>query len=352
MGEAQTAAVDGPYSAFWNPAGLGGLRYPEAAFAYARLAEGVDPQHAAYAHPVGVRKGLAASFTRLAIGPFDSYDANGARRGSVDSEDLAISAAYGQRIFLTDASLPEISAGFVGSYISERLHRTQSQTVSCGAGLLVSGLERTGADWAEGLRLGLAARNIGPGMKFDAERAGLPATVSLGLAWERKPWGDPATLALDYQARLDDSHYVGAGLEYVIRRVLAVRAGTLVGKNDGPDLRLGVGFSMKRLMVEYAWTGLNTVGDFHQMGLRYRFGGTVDVREKTSDDFIDQGKRYLRQNRIYEAAVEFNHALETDPGNRQALELLKQATEERPVRPAASATQAPAQTPSVPGGQP
>ncbi|MBI4422671.1 MAG: PorV/PorQ family protein [Elusimicrobia bacterium] len=327
MGEAHVAVVDDAYAAYWNPASLSRVAYPEAAFMYNRLFQGMDQQYVAYAHPLGPGRTAAASLTRFSVAPFAAYDANGARRGTVEASDTAFGASYGQRLDLPWSRAPEVSVGAGGKWIRETLGPSSAQTFALDLGASASGLDGWLGERARGLRAAAVVRQLGPGLRHHAERARLPREVSAGLALERRPWGDPVTFALDYRLAEDDAARLALGLEYRVRRVLTVRAGYLTGQDEGLGLRIGFGIALKRVTLDYALAGFGVLGSMHRFGMNVRFGGAADLREKTADDFVLQGQRYLRQNRTYEAILEFNQALRLDPGNPQALEGIRQATE-------------------------
>lgn len=325
MGEAHTALVDDAYAAYWNPAALTRLAQPEAAFMYNRLFQAMDQQYFSYAHPLRPGRGLAGSLTRFSAGSFESYDANGARRGTVDASDTALALSYGHLLDLPWSRAPEVSVGVGGKWIREQLGRFSAQGFALDLGLLVAGLEPWLGDSARGLRLGAALRHVGPGLKFNSESAPLPRTLSIGAALERRPWGDPVSVAVDYKAPIDDDPSLAIGVEYRVRRVFALRAGYLLGQDEGIGLRFGFGVSLKRVVVDYALAGFGELGSAHRVGLSYRFGGAPEEREKGPEDFVQQGQKFLRQKRYFEAIHEFNQALRLDPGNPAALEGIRQA---------------------------
>lgn len=325
MGDAQTAVADDAYSAYWNPAGLSQLRYPEAAVMQNQMGVGVSHQHLAYAHPLGPLHAVGGSLTRLSAGTIESYDANNTRRGSVDASDLAFALSYSRLLGGMGRTAPDIRLGVTGRFINEKLASASASTFGGDVGLLLGGFDNAFGEGARGYRLGLAVRNLGPGLKFATDTAPMPRTIATGLAWTGRPWGDPVTLALDYKHAIDDKATASFGAEYWVRRVLAIRAGVVTNQSVGSGFRVGFGVRLKRVLVEYSLAGLGALGDMHRMGLSYRFGGAPDVAERRPEDFINQGQKYLDQKRYYEAVTEFNQALEIDPGNRKAMTLMRTA---------------------------
>lgn len=325
MGEAQTAVADDAYAGYWNPAGLSLLKYPEAALMHNQMGQGISQQYLAYVHPVGVGQALAGSLTRQTMGTIDSYDANGARRGSVAAVDMAAALSYSRVLNLTAARAPEVRLGVTGRYIQEKLAYASASTFAGDVGVMVGRLDNLFGDKARGYRLGLAVRNAGPGLKFQTERTPLPRNQSVGLAWDGLPWGDPMTVAFDYKIPVDDDSSASFGVEYFVRRMLALRVGYVTGQSEGLGLRFGIGIRLKRVLIEYALAGFGGLGDMHRFGFSFRFGGAPDVQERSPQDFIARGRDYLQQKRYYEAVTEFNRALEIDPANRSALDSMREA---------------------------
>lgn len=344
MGEAATAVADDVYAGYWNPAGLSQLQYPEAALMHNQMGSGITAQYLAYAHPLRPSHGLAGSLTRLSAGTIESYDNTGARRGSVNAESLAAAVSYSHLLGLSNtARAPDIRLGATARYISETLAAAKASGLAGDIGLLAGRFDNLFGDKARGYRFALAVRNLGPGLKFAAERTPLPRTTSVGLAWDGRPWGDPVTFGLDYQIPRDDAASASFGLEYWVRGVLAIRAGYVTEQAEGLGLRFGVGIRLKRVLLEYALAGFGGLGDMHRFGLGYRFGGDADIAERSAADFISRGRSYLEQKRYYEAVTECNRALEIDPGNRVALELMRAALKgmEKPAAADKEETNAP-----------
>lgn len=335
MGEAQTAVADDAYATYWNPAGLSRIRWSEVALMHNQMSQAVAQQYLAYVQPVSRKSSMAGSLTRLSVESIESYDATGARRGTVDTGDLSVSLAYGRVLADGGETGPEVRGGVGGRWIQEQLAGVKAATFAGDAGLLIGRLDGVLGDRFRGVRLGLSVRNVGPGLKFYQDAAPLPRVLAAGVAWEAKPWGDPMILSADVKQSVDEGVRPSFGGEYWVRRVLALRAGYVVGQDTGLGLRFGLGVRLKRVMIEYAMAGFGGIGDMHRFGFSYRFGGPADLHETTANDYITRGRDYLQQNRYYEAVTQFNRALEVDPGNRLALEYMRRALKamEKPVAP-------------------
>lgn len=329
MGGAQTAAASDAYAAFWNPAALSLLGLPEASLMHSRLYEGVSLQHVAFAMPVTGRWTAGLNATRLAVEAFDGYDATGAREGSVDASDTALGTSVGA-LLLSGGRRPDVRAGFGGRWIRERLATAFANTFSMDAGLLLGRWDRVFGRRARGISLGVAARHMGPGLTFHKDSAPLPRTLSAGLAFTRPLGADRMTLAVDLHAPNDDGPTPALGAEYVVRGLLAARAGYTGGSAAGPGVRLGVGLSLGRTAFDYSFAALGELGGAHRFGMTLRFGRSTAPLSRR--ERLGKARTLLRQSRAYEAVAEAEALLDEDPGDRDALGILEQALEPGRVR--------------------
>jgi len=329
MGESQVAVADDAYAAFWNPAGLAALESAELALSHNKSFMGVDQQYFSMAYPLRYGSTLNLNLTRMSISPLQGYDAQGTKTGQVTAGDYALGLAYGRALLKDEAQQPMLSAGLNLKGVKENLDTASAQTLAADMGVIyyLRPQRRTGrAEW----RFGLAARNLGPGLKFDEERFDLPTIYQLGAAWQSRPYGDLLTLSLDHVFSRDEGYHLAGGAEYVVHRLLAFRLGYRTGQDIGLGLRAGVGFKLKRMEVDYAFAGFGDLGEMHRVGLSLRLGGRVEVtppEERGLGAVMRRGERLMQEGRYYEAILEFNKALDLDPGNRRALEQMRKANE-------------------------
>jgi tetratricopeptide (TPR) repeat protein len=286
--------------------------------------EGVDQQYLSLAYPLRYGSTLNFNFTRLGMSSFDSYDAQGTRTGAVDAGDYALGLAYGRTIWQNLRDQPLLSAGLNLKGIHERLASVTAHTFAADIGLL--------SFWRPAklgeFRMGFAAQNLGPGLKFDRVTADLPTAYRIGLAWQGKPKGDTLTVSLDQVLSQEEGHYLAAGTEYTVWRILAFRLGYRMGQDIGLGFRGGVGFKLKALEISYAYAGFGDLGIMHRMGISIRMGGPIETtppEEQALGTVMEKAKRLMKERRYYEAILEYDKALELDPGNKMALEGMRRA---------------------------
>lgn len=328
MGESGAAVAEDAYAAYWNPAGLALVPFPQLAATYNRSFAGVDHQYLSLAWPLRAGSTLNVNFTRLGVAALDGFDAQGARTAGVEAGAQALGVGYGRTLMGDGVDAPMLNAGLGLKGVRENLAGASAQTVATDLGLLAvwRPASRAGAEW----RLGFSALNLGPGLKFDAETSPLPTAYRLGLAWRVRPRGDVLTLSADPVLSRDEATYVAFGAEYAVWRVLALRLGYRTGQEIGMGFRGGVGFKLKAVEIDYAFAPFGELGQMHRMGLTVRLGGAVETtppEERALQAVLDRGHRLFKEGRYYEALLEYDRALGLDPGNRSALEGMRRANE-------------------------
>ena len=296
MGEAQVGLADDVYATYWNPAGLAQLQNPEAGFVQTQYVQDIQSQYAAYAHPSPTLGTFAGSFTYLNVGKFDAFDATGQPDGQVGANDAALGFSFScsMPILKNRRMDSQLSAGFTGKYIQERLDSVSARAYAMDAGLLYSPGKEFG-EMLEGLRAGLAIRNLGSSMKFDEESFDLPRSVTAGLSWTGFWLGESLTVAMDGQKPTDGKATLGTGLELSTLQLLVLRCGYTSEGDLGSGLRLGAGLRFKTLQIDYAFSSAGDLGQVHRFGLTMRFGTTPPDPLVMAQDWYQQGLKEFRR---------------------------------------------------------
>lgn len=326
MGEAGTALVDDHLSAFSvNPAGLGRLRYPEAAFLYDQWFEGISLQNLSYAHPTKEWGTLGVSGTWLQVKSIPGFDNSGGAAGEVKVQDMAIKLAYARRFGVSPDRTHGLFVGAGLNYVKETLETATASTVLGDLGILYA--RRFGTS---SLSAGASLESLGQGLKFDAQRDPAPARMRLGLAYTVPVLDDPLTIVWDARKSFYEDISHGIGLEYTALRSVSWRLGWTTDQDLGSGMRVGIGLKLKILSVDYALAQFGSLGTTHRIALSARFGAPIDKLPPTSyrveeglEWHMDKGNRLIRETRYYEAALEFNEVLRLDPHNKAALRNLR-----------------------------
>ncbi|MBK8652234.1 MAG: hypothetical protein IPN23_11085 [Elusimicrobia bacterium] len=80
-------------------------------------------------------------------------------------------------------------------------------------------------------------------------------------------------MGLDFHQVTGEDLSVGAGAEYWLKVLWALRAGYRTTETAGAGLRAGMGFRLRQIQVDYAWSaGGDDLDAAHRLTLAYRFG--------------------------------------------------------------------------------
>ncbi len=309
-----------------NPAALGRNAYKEAAFTYNSWLEGITSQQAAYSQPLG--RGVAAvSVLALSVPSIDGYNNAGLPAGSVEAGDMAGGVSYAAR--LAGPYKDKLSGLFGGGtlkYASRKLG-----DASASAPLLDAGLLWISRSPDATVALGLSAQSLGGGFKFDSVTDPAPSVYRLGASYIILAAGDPITFSADLKKPSDSDQVLCVGAEYQVWRTISVRGGYASGEDLGDGLRMGGGVTFKLLQLDYSLSPYGKFGQVHRFALSYKFDRRVKNTEhltfEQEESRVKTGRAraLLNERRYYEAVLELNSALALDPGNREAIELMRRA---------------------------
>jgi tetratricopeptide (TPR) repeat protein len=342
MGEAFTSVTEDAYSAWWNPAGLGSVEGPELAATYNDSMQDVTNQYLSVAYPLRYGSTLGLNLTRLSVAPFQGYDAQGTKTGKVGASDLAVGGAYGRALLKDEIERPVLNVGAGVKVISETLDNASARTAALDLGAVY--YIRPANYWmskapAQEFRVALAVKNVGPGLKFDKRSSPLPMAATLGGSWHSHPGGsDSLILSLDQTYANDEKYYVALGAEYVAFQLVSFRAGFRTGQDIGSGLRVGVGFRLSVMDIDYSMSPYGELGAMHKLGVSMRFGAPVakqplagktqrvqkaklmapkekiEKLEIFAKDFLELARKDLAARRYVAAAGNIRKAFNLEPG--------------------------------------
>lgn len=341
MGESYVSLTEDAYAAYWNPAGLASVEQAEFAATYNASFEDVTHQYVSFAYPLRYGSTLDVSVTRLSVAPFQGYDAVGTKTQDVQSSDLAVGAAYGRTLMKDEISRPVLNLGVNLKSISETLDAVSANTIAADLGAIY--FIRPAKYWmrsvpAQEFRLALAARNIGPGLKFDSITSPLPLSVTMGGSWLSHPYGNSSLiLSLDNTISNDDKYIINFGAEYTAFQLLSLRAGYRSGQDMGSGLRFGVGFRLSFVDLDYSMSPFGDLGNMHKIGVDIKFGSpaargplagksqrvekakliakkeTIENLQIFANDFLELAKKDLDKRRYVSADADFSKAFNLQP---------------------------------------
>jgi hypothetical protein len=272
MGEAFSAVADDAFAAYYNPAGLGGLKGVELAGMRNSHFQGIGQNYGVLAVPllswVDTRRQrnelgvLAFSVTSLSV---DGLERRGVVEtdepdGSFEARDLAYSLAYGVDLGRG------LSLGASFKAIDQSLDSARASAAAFDAGALA----RLG-----GVSASAGFRNLGSRVKFRSVADPLPFVAYTGAAWEPRKG---ITLAAEVRAPRDGGINAGLGTELRLHLPgglsVAGRAGFNSGAMDPGGLSgatLGGGAGFGHLAVDFAWVPCGDLGNAFRYSVRLMF---------------------------------------------------------------------------------
>ncbi len=268
MGGAFSTLAQGVEAAFWNPAGLEGVKGVEMTGSHAEYVQKLrHDQFGLAARRFG--GGLALTLRALYSEPIDERDELGNLIGSFGAHDLEFALGYGHAVG------GGLSVGATAQLVRERIADASATTYAFGAGCV----------WAPprlpGVRLGVSAHNLGPSTQFDVDGApgqpvALPAAVQAGGSWQLAlPRGAALRAALEGRFTRGRSGIGMAGVELATpggpSGSAMLRAGYRMN-DDATAFSVGAGYAFQALRLDYAFVPLRLdLGDTHRVALTARF---------------------------------------------------------------------------------
>jgi hypothetical protein len=261
LGGAYVTLGEGADAAFWNPAGLAGVRGTQITGSHAEFVQSLKhDQFAAAGELWG--GGLAGSIRAMYSQPIEERDDVGNLTGTFGSHDLEFQLGYGWQSSATTRF------GLAGQLVRERIDNESATTWSTSAG----------ATWQaprfKNVRLGVAALHLGPAAHYDlgglqGAPISLPAALQAGGAWTRSIGnGYGLNAAIDWRATRGRQVVTGLGAELTSAVGAALRAGWRVG-DDLTSFSAGAGWRRGSFTVDYAFAPSKLdLGDTH----RFSFG--------------------------------------------------------------------------------
>lgn len=265
MGEAFSALSDDASALYWNPAGLTSIERRSASFMHTAYFGSSSFDYGAYGQRIG-QAAFGASVHYLSAGTIYGVDELNADSGtSYTPNDLAVTfgGAYAVK---EGGAWGGFAAGAAVKLIRSSVIDT-AQTAAADFGVLSPKL------FQGRLRLAATLVNLGPGLKFGAEREPLPLAGRLGGAYRLSPvWA----VSLDGVQARDEKPYLGLGTEYAFATgaswSLAGRGGfNSRSLDEGPGLSGGVGLGYKAIVFDYAFLPFEALGSTHRVSLTFKF---------------------------------------------------------------------------------
>ena len=261
VGGAAAAKPTDAYSVFYNPAlnyASGKEGFISAGLSYSAWVEGINYQDAA----IGRRSGKNAygiNYRRVDYGDINGWDAAGIRTADYTA------GAYVLGIDFSRELSRELVAGVAAKTAGETISGTTSRAFLFDLGLFYKPSDPS----LEKFKFGLALKNAGGSVRFDAANEILPMIWEAGASY--KPFeGKELAVMLDCGIPNSGKPELRAGVEYSPIKGLALRAG-YSGSDAGSGLRAGAGVALGDIGLDYALLPMGDFGITQHLGINFKF---------------------------------------------------------------------------------
>ncbi len=188
---------------------------------------------------------FALGFKNYAMPSYSIMDENGNSSGTYKPNEISFALGYAHK--LNESTAVSLTL----QYLESNLYETYN------ASTILFDLGFKSA-WQK-LNYGVVVKNLGPKLKFDDEKVGLPLTIGGGMAYSESIGSkNNITTAVDFSqiTQDDESGFsAGIGLEYAYEKILSLRAGyNFVDESIGLSaLSLGAGINYKGATVDFGY---------------------------------------------------------------------------------------------------
>jgi len=289
MSGATVGIVDDASAAYWNPAGLAGVKTFTLFGTHTRWFADINHDYFGAVLPLGDDHRIAVSATVLNVGEIEITTEEQPRGTGTfyDATDVAVGLSYSGRL------VEFFSFGATVKYITQRIYNESASAMAVDFGTVL----HTGF---EGITIGMAFTNLGTAMQLEGrdlhrtydpnpnsaantgvssylgtESWELPVNFRVGIGWVLLGPGEAllteeshtVRLAVDANHANDAPESAVVGLEYMWQDILALRGGytfnddvrswsTGIGLHWGTAQSLAVG-------IDYAYADLDRLGPVH-----------------------------------------------------------------------------------------
>ena len=289
MGEAFTAITGDINAIYYNPAGLGSMRYPILSVMHQELI--LDSRFENISAAIPLYDGfLGLSHSLFWVPPFEKIDIDGNETGTVQFYNSSAAAAYGISI-----GFMEVGAGF--KYVYQKIDTLNLHAVAVDAGVskrmyMYSPFNAPTRNFS----VGLAVSNFGTAV-MDSP---LPRTIRLGTAYSPTKWlnlsidmieSAVSTSDLyDFTYGFEESFRVNTGMEITYLDLVSLRGGYRF--NDAGKYSLGVGFNYQvkqiNFNVDASYSDTGIFGPVYSITVSVK----LMLRELTLDDKKEAERHY------------------------------------------------------------
>ncbi len=275
IGGGFVAMADDASTVYWNQAGLAVLEYQEFSLMHVTLFEGTVYDVASYVYPHRSLGGFGISFMRLGTGDI-TRRTDWIEEGEFGYSISQMMFGYGRTIW----------AGFSLGAALKIFNQSLDNNSTYGIGMDLSLLKPI----SDKISIGAIYQDmISPRLRLSNRTENIPHTIMIGMAM-RNP--------LDFSIFRSN---INVALELPENRAARVHFGgetfyewfDFRAGYDSDNLTFGVGFTRRRLRLDYAYRIMDGITDSHRFGLSIKVGRSISDKIKLEDELRDARGNYL-----------------------------------------------------------
>ncbi len=247
MGSAATATIEGPFSTYWNPAGLAGSSSNTAALTHHVWISDVRIYSLAGGLAAGKNGAFGLSLTAVGSGDIAVRSGPGDPEGFFSAQFVSTGISYGR-------SFGALSIGITGKYLVERIFNASAAGFGVDAGMQY-GMRH------DEVSVGIAVQHLGRMSRLGEVASDLPQTVKAGLGLrpfdvltrdDQQPFLDTQVTIELVRFLEEEENQIRAGLEARMLEIILARAGWR-SNNELFRFSLGAGIELETLRFDYAF---------------------------------------------------------------------------------------------------
>jgi hypothetical protein len=266
MAEAFSTVEDDITAWSYNPGNIGTLRNPQIAGVFSRGLASDSLSMISYGQPTTAGT-FAGTFAYYDTGKEDLFASDGSVYNVHLQRDILGALSYANRLGM-------VSVGATGKFLRSELAEVVSATTFAAD---FGGIIRfPSSDFS----VGVALRNVGPGLKYIDKNDPLPLELRFGVSYplSLESLRSKLLLSTDVPYLINDKEITGKiGVEYTYLDSLSFQAGYHV-KSDAQNITFGVGVRWQQIVFNYGFGLASELSDTHRITVGYRFGETAGTR--------------------------------------------------------------------------
>lgn len=266
MGNAYSAVSDGAESLYWNPGAVVLNDSKKLSFTHTAYIESTSYDTLYFSDKIKENSAFGFGLQYLSYGSIDEIDPIGAKTGSYDPKDMALSAGYSYRLESSNSFLDGAGIGVSLKYVKVEV-KDSATAFAADLGFITPLIK-------DKFRGAVSVYNLGSKIKFDNDDENLPLMFRFGASYNIN---ENFLTSIDLSLPRDADTYFSLGAAYrkdFNRNVLTIRAG-YDGRNSDVEgfsgFNFGAGFEFSNISVDYAFVPYGDLDTTHRISLGFKF---------------------------------------------------------------------------------